>query len=487
MISQSRTTTAIDSLNYLENKKFQEFLASPYFNKESELCDLYFLLRYRSDSPAHLIDRNIPAGNPPVLESREDIHAILFPGATFDDQNIRRMLSVLLKLLLQFWSIENTRKDPLKMGLAMLPVLRAKDLEELYQYEFGKLRGTAAKNASPDSISILQNHLIETEYHQYLEDRKERSAVVNIEPAISTLDAFYLSHKLRYLCAAHNHNAILDSKIPTGLEEELITYLEKDVSEQQPATRLYYSIYKMLLKPSQEAHYQRVKENLAEVATGFEPQEAREVYAYAQNYCIRRINEGRSEFLEELFQLYNLLLEQSIILEKGIISPWDFKNIVTVALRLDAHAWTETFIDEYNPKIEMRFRENARTYNLARLAYHRKYYSRVLKLLSQVDYEDVFYALDSRVLLLKTYFELDETEPMYSLIDSFRVYLRRNKNISDRHRQTYLNLIKFTKKLSKIRPSEQSKLKSLKGDIEAAEQVADINWLREKIDKILVN
>lgn len=484
-MNSNRTFLSVDSLTYLEAKRFREFLASPYFNKESELSQLFDLIRFRQGSPAWETDRHIEAANIPDLDSRKTIHQLLFPTTPYDDQNIRRMLSVLQKLILQFLACEQIQSPSVQRTLMILPVLRKKNLQNLYEYEYQKADQRVLDTSVHDSLELLNRHLLATEYQQYIEARKDRSASQAIEPAIQTLDQFYFAHKLRHLCAALNHNAILQTNVPTGLETELVAYLNREGVPANPTVQVYFAIYKMLKETSAEGHYPLVKQELANHAHQFTATEAREMYTYAQNFCIQRINQGRTEYLTELFQLYRLLLEQEIILEKGQLSPWDFKNIVTVALRMKAHDWAEQFILQYSPKIEVRFRENAQKYNLARLSYARGFYSGVLRLLTEVDYDDIFYALDSRVLLLKTYFELDETEPLYSLMDSFRVYLHRNRSISDSHRNTYLNLIRFTKKLTKIRPTERAKLKKLHTEILQTSQIADVKWLTEKIEKQL--
>lgn len=484
-MDSNRTFLSVDSLSYLEAKRFRDFLASPYFNKETELSHLFELIRYREGSPAWETDRHIAISDAPTLHSRKNIHQLLFPTLPYDDQNIRRMLSVLQKLILQFFACEQIQSPSIHRSLMILPAIRKKNLHTLYEYEFQKAEHMGSETAVHDSMELLNNHLLATEYQQYIEVQKDRSATRAIIPAIQTLDHFYFAHKLRHLCAALNHNAILQTDVPTGLESELIAYLLREGIPEIPAIEVYFAIYEMLKNPAEEAHYQKVRAALSQHALQFTPAEGREMYAYPQNFCIQRINQGRNEYLSELFQLYRELLEQEIILEKGQLSPWDFKNIVTVALRMNAHNWAEEFILQYAPKIEVRFRENAKKYNLARLAYARGLYSGVLRQLNEVDYEDIFYALDSRVLLLKTYFELDETEPLYSLMDSFRVYLHRNHSISDSHRATYLNLIRFTKKLTKIRPSEKAKLRKLHTEILQATHIADARWLTEKIEKSL--
>ncbi|GAB4488842.1 MAG: hypothetical protein OHK0019_05730 [Saprospiraceae bacterium] len=66
-----------------------------------------------------------------------------------------------------------------------------------------------------------------------------------------------------------------------------------------------------------------------------------------------------------------------------------------------------------------------------------------------------------------------------SLLDSFKVFLRRQKNLGY-HRENYLNLVKFTKKLSKTVYASRSKRAALAKSICQTESVAEREWLLGK-------
>ncbi|MBK8563254.1 MAG: hypothetical protein IPN76_07880 [Saprospiraceae bacterium] len=87
-------------------------------------------------------------------------------------------------------------------------------------------------------------------------------------------------------------------------------------------------------------------------------------------------------------------------------------------------------------------------------------------------------------MLLSTYYETDEIEPLYSLMDSFRTFLNRHKDISSAKRKPYLNLIKFTKQLTRIAPGDKKELEKLKKEVEETKDISSLNWLREKIAEL---
>jgi len=87
--------------------------------------------------------------------------------------------------------------------------------------------------------------------------------------------------------------------------------------------------------------------------------------------------------------------------------------------------------------------------------------------------------------LMCTYYELDEIEPLYSLIESFRVYLQRNNKIAINRRQNYINFIKFIKKLSKLIPGDKSNISKFLEELTNTRGVVSSDWLRRKAEDLL--
>lgn len=143
--------------------------------------------------------------------------------------------------------------------------------------------------------------------------------------------------------------------------------------------------------------------------------------------------------------------------------------------------WIENFINENKQKLSEAERENAYTYYLAKFYFYKRDYSKVLQLLQDVEYSDVFYSLDSKSMLLKTYYELNEMDSLDSMLDSFKIYLLRNKSLSEHHVKTCKNLLRITHKLSRLISSDKKKIALLETEIEQTKPLADVGWLREKV------
>ena len=140
------------------------------------------------------------------------------------------------------------------------------------------------------------------------------------------------------------------------------------------------------------------------------------------------------------------------------------------------------FIQDYKDKIRVGFRKNAVNYNMAYLHFNNGNYEEALSHLNRVEFNDPSYSMNSKSMLLKLYYELNEVEALYSLVDSFRVFIRRNKLISDGMKSAYLSLIKFTKQLIKIQGKEAEKLHALEEQIKTTKQLAGRSWIISKVE-----
>lgn len=466
-MQSSKLGELLAGLTYKEGKRLRKFVRSPYFNESDDLVALLHLLLQQGGE-----------------EARPRIWRQLYPESAYDDLKLRHLMSDLMRLVERFLAISEAESEPGLMRVQLLKMLRRKEAHRLYEFTARKQQRKRSRGITLlDGDAFLQAYMLEAEHNTWLEQTAPRSGQSNLQATVNSLDTFYLFSKLKYSCMILNNQNIVDIDYQNLLLEEILTHLEKNAYEDVPAITIYYQIYGMLTQPEADEHYRRLKRLLEAHSMQFTPNEAREMYSFALNYCIGRINKGDISFLREIFELYREVLDRKTLLDKGRLTPWDYKNIVVVGLRLEEFGWVEQFIKQYREMIAPEYRDNAFTYNLAKLHFYRHEYGAVLKLLQQVEYEDVFYNLDSKVMLLKIYFESREVDALDSLIDSFRIFLRRNKVISDHHRTNYLNLIRFVKKLSRLRPGDSRRLKKIRDEVAGTQQLADVNWLRTKLEE----
>jgi hypothetical protein len=331
----------------------------------------------------------------------------------------------------------------------------------------------------------FHQYKIERNYFELSDAETRRGDKNNVEEINKYLDLFYISEKLKFYLPTLSQKRVAKYEYKIELIEQLLDYLKGKEFSHFPRISLYLKCCYLYLEPENEDHYHELRTLLQKYATTVPFKEANDdLYVSAENYCVKKMNEGNAQFQAELFSLYQEKVERGIIMSTEELSPWVFRNIVTVALRLGEYEWIEKFIYNYKEKLPENYRDNAFTFSLAQLYFYQRKFDEVIELLREVEYEDFTYNLNSKVMLLLTYYEIDEIEPLYSLFESFRVYLNRNRQITENRKNLYKNLISFTKRLTRIMPGDQKSIEKLKREVEHTAEIANKGWLKQKIAEL---
>ena len=298
-----------------------------------------------------------------------------------------------------------------------------------------------------------------------------------------SLDTFYLINKLRYSAAILHYKQFLNLSDESILLPEILEQLRvKPVDA--PVVEMYHQVILTLMEPDEESHFTRLKQLLFTHTSLLQTDSQSEIFAFALNYCIRKINKGRADYQTEIFELYKDAIKRDLLLIDGIMTPWDYKNIVTIGLRNKAYKWTDAFIESHIGKLKKKEQNNAYTFNRARYYFATGKYDKVLDLLQNVEYSDIFYLLDSKTTLMKSYYEMGEYHPLQSLKESFRILLRRKKLISEQNRVNYGNFARFAMKLYRCDVKNKTQMTSLKKAIEGTANIADKAWILDKLREL---
>lgn len=471
-MKSSKLYSILEHFDKYEQNRCRKYIISPYFNKNEALIDIY-----------EVLIKNINAVKPKNL-SREDIWTKVHNDKNFDDVRCRKYLSDLLKLVEGFLAQSIFEANNLQQAAYLIEAVGQKKMKKLYNSTMRMARRTSDNYPFQSANFFLYQYLIEMNYYNMTQSEMQRSEKTNLQSIIENLDNFYFAEKLRLVSSILIRQRYSAHNYEISFIKDIVQHIKESSLNQIPVVLIYYQIYLTMVDDQNEEFYFKLKDLLTKFSLKFPPNEAYQLYTAAINYSVKKINKGNSKFLQELFELYHELTENKIVLVDNKLSPWTFQNIVVVALRLGKFQWTDNFINNYKHYLPIQYRDNAVSYNSARLYWYQKKHDQVIQLLREVEYEDVSYNLGSKSMLIATYYETDEIDALYFLLESFRAYLNRHKDIPAQRRNNYKNLIKFTKKLTKTRSGDKEAIKKLKDEIENTKGIADKKWLSEKIAEL---
>lgn len=471
--------TLLQTFSGTDLQRFRKYLLSPFFNENEDFVRLFD--RVRSNL------RTMGKTKPGAQKLGYWQH--LFPGQPYDDTRFRRFCSDLYKLALDYLSVKEFRSDSPVDSIYLLDALAPTKLDKHFE---GVVRGVEQKQRK-SGWKNAQFHFIKymlgRQRHEHLEHRRGKTANLQfLERADYHLDCYYFSKKLEHYCDALGYKKMVSLAADIRLFPDFMTYLQEHGFLVEPSVRAYYLAAQMNLFQEEEAYFRKLKRLLETDATCFRQKELQVLFIHLMNYCIdTKINNGHTEYYRQLFSLYRTALDKEIIFEDDELNPHHYKNIITIGLQVQEFGWVEKFIQDFTPRLPKDTQENALNYNLAHLYFYKGEYSKVIGQLREVEYPSPVYALGSKLLLLRTYFELKEDMALDSLIDSFRIYLRRHRLISRDVKQQYLNVLRFTKKLAAAAPYDRPGIEKIKAQIENCKALAVKKWLLEKVDERLKN
>ena len=461
-----------------QQTKFLQFVQSPFYNQHQPTIQLleYILSQI---------------GKKKKKLEKEYVFKKLYPNKPYNEQRLFNLLSNLKKLLNRFQAAIYLEENPKMEALLCI--------ETTYQNQQFDLMLNRAKQLEKN----LEKKSDQDEHYYYLKYRldymlgyqkgiyADRSNSAPLQKMMHQLDRYYILEKLRHSCHLVANSMLMNTQYDWSLLDVIQNYIEQhqDLYRDDIAIWMYRTVLRSLRDSHNAEHYEKMKAYLHNQIDAFTVAEQEHLYLFSYNYCILQVNRGNTAYLEELFSLYQRGLTSKLIYNNGILSEWDYKNIATLGAKLKKFEWTEWFINNQRNKLAPTHRENVYQYSLAYLHYTKGKYREVLSNLLHVQYTDVQYHLSSSFLLLRTYYKMKDTEALLSLIETFRIYVLRNKQMTTDKKKGYFNFLKLVKKLVLLKHDYHAysktelkkKLEELHHQIDKTDNIINRAWLVEEL------
>lgn len=452
-------------LSEKEMVRFGKFLRSPYFNRRKDVVAMYELLR--------------SAGRPELENwSKTAVWEKLFPGQPFDRVRFNYLINFFAERLEQFFAEEELQADRFQNRLLRCRAFRQRGLGAHFDANARELARNHAASPYRNAGWWLFEYQLQNEMFARLVMQR-RSGPTNLAAATEALSNFFLLENLRWSATARSFESLArEAQAPVPMAPEA---LHAAAGSDNPALALTHAALCAQAEPENEAQFQRLKTLLHAHVGLFPPAEGRDLYMTAINFAIRRHNRGERTYTREAFELYREALDAGLLTENGLLPKYTFINLLNLAQLVGEHSWARDFLARGRELLPPGERENTWRYAQAGYHFRRSEYQPVLVLLRAVDFSEIFIQLDARKMLIRSYYELGEWPALASLLDSFKAYLRRQKDLGY-HRESYLNFVKFTQQLMKTAGKKAGPRRQLAARIRAAGAVAEQDWLLEKLD-----
>lgn len=468
-MENSKLVQLLKTFKAKELRECGEWLQSPIVNKHEEFTALYFYLKNCA-----------PAFSEKKIQ-REVVYKALFPNKKYDEKHLNHLMSFLLKLVERYLAFSKFSENTLQENIYTLQAYTQRGLDKHYHQVLEntkqKLRQLPYRNVD----FYYQQYLLAETENKYFLKQKVRKFDERLQLAANHFDNYLLANKLKYFCEMKDRKMSLAANYELNMQPEIFSYINHKELSDYPGINVYKVILQLLEQPAETSYFFTLKKLLKTHAADFPLQELKELYYYAINFCIRKVNQGEQDFLKELFAIYKECLKENLLLENNEMSPWTYKNLIGVGLRLKEYQWVEQFIKQHNSLLALEFQENAYNYNMAELFYYRNDFDKAIKHLNKVEFSDIYYSFDTKKMLMKIYFEQEEIDALLSLIASFKIFIKRNVSVSEANKEAYNNFINIIQQFIKLATHKTAT--DLLKNIETTKPLADRNWLLEQYGK----
>lgn len=467
-MQNSRLYQVLDTFDQRERKQFRKFLESPFHNQRQEIRDLYEVLLSFSK---------------PEERDKEALWKKLHPGQAFRYARLRHIMSELLELANDFLAWTALQSEPDRRQFQVSKQYLARGLDQLVHSNWKK------RNAGKrERLFRVENALQDFEWAQLMAGlgpsfgRKQEE---DISRHFEGLDEWIVLQKLRQAMSYASHQRLFESDSPFSE----VRYWEGIQSEISPEWRLRFPLLELfeaatkLLALQDEASFFHLRELLDRHGPGIHPTELRTLYLIAINFCVKQLNFGQDRFTPILFDIYLNGLATSWLFEKGKLSPWTYKNIVSVGLKLERYDQIEAFIEAYRDHLPEEYRHDYSQHANAELYFAKGEYRRVLRTMRHIHLKDPITRMRYRIIQIKACYELREVSLLESQIDNFLQFLRWEKH-SAYHKQHYSDFVSNIRQLIRLPPGSEKAAQAFLSHLSSSNGFIEKKWLMEKVSEM---
>ncbi|MDB5284497.1 MAG: hypothetical protein JWO06_3572 [Bacteroidota bacterium] len=461
-IADSSLCKLFNSLTDEELKELDKAVNSPFFNYREEEKRLFEYLRKAKKSNAGMLKAEV-------------VFEYVYQGEKTDMPKLRHVMTYLTRIISRYIAIHEMEQTEEQKRLLLLRSLRKRNLGKLFitQYESTKQYFDNEMLLCPGLY--YQQLQLHTEYYNYSITDK-RLPNENLQGFTDQLDSFYVIQKLKQVCNLLSYKNIFKSEPQPGLMNDTLSMITQKNMLVNPLIAVLYFNYMCLIEPDNELNFEKLKNALLNASDRIDIAELRDIFTLAINYCIKRLNTGGQKYYHHVFEIYQGGLQRLVFEENGKLSPFTYKNISAIAIGLKKYEWAFSFIETYKGRLDQEVREGFYAYCLARFYFAKGDYNRVTDLLREVEIKEQFTELDARVLLIKTYYELDEKSLLDYSVENLKQQLKR-KRLQTYHEAVYKNFAKMISRLTHLRPYDKKAKLDFKQKLNGINAIAEKEWL----------
>jgi len=416
---------------------------------------------------------------------KEKAYAKIF-DTPFNSKKMRMLMSSLLKVFERYAVMRQIQGNTYQYEKALGQFYKQKNLTHHYTSLLSKNLDLIDKSEYRGAEHFLKR--FQLSHALFMEKRLSGvKDTLHLQEAFRDLELLYACYKLRYSSDLYSNNYFLNKDDAYLRLDHLLEVLLNKEFQVVPFIRIYQTFINAF-RSKDPSVYDEIHNMIEENLNSFDVEEIHALLVSLLNYRMQTYRSGEAKEKEaalfDLYRIYKLGLQRDAWLHNDILPSAHFLNIVSSGCTYEDFDFLDSFLTKYIPKLEESSRESLYQYALARIEFSKKNFEKSLEILVNVEFVDIYLALQAKTLQLQSFYELEGYNlAMDNFLLSFNAFLKRNKKVYKVHKESYLNMISITRKLyrnKRLRKKPSDKLIAEAGN----NNVAHRSWIKSKIEEL---
>ena len=470
-----------------ELSKFEDFINSPYHNKNTNAQRLYSALK-----------KYYPEFKSAELE-KEIVWLKLFPGKDYNYGTMKNLIHELSKLAVKFIVLEEFDKNTPEKDLTLMKTLSSRNTPKLFSVRLNELeRKYSADSFKKDNFHVNDFYSAYSKIYwlkiffyntNQIGSFSEKDVLKGSAMFIYSFLIYLIKHYNNITAVSYDLNyntdknliAVLLKEISPGIIDKLLKIAESDSGRDYKILNVFRNMSETFLNRENEQCYLKFKSSLIENIDIFSREDSKDLFICLSN-ILMNLNVSNIDYGKERLEIMNAMIKGNIFSNPdGTIAFIDFQVYLWLAFYANEFDAVEKFTKKFINKIAEENSEYAGNVSKALLLFGKGSYEEVLAVISQTEYLDFMSKVNLKKLKIMCLYELNDYERFENEYKSLYHFLKNNKSLSPAARNGMNTLFDRINRLFKLRLNYKPyELALLKKEL-SLESSDKSSWLNKKI------
>lgn len=465
----SKLIILLKALDPDEFRQFYRYLKSPFFTRSKEVIQFYdYIRRFYPDFTDTKLDR-------------ATIFANLYPKEQFNGPRLRNIILKITKILEEYFIYLEYQQNEFQKKKLLAQIYGKRNINVIFKQKIEELLTDLDNQPFRDADYFYHKYTLERDYYLFFQNDKDQKDLFTIQDAIKGLKNFQELEQLKlslYIRNRENIYALPPTEESTGKNNS------KEVAT------LYREVLQ-LFEDNTNSRFVEVKHLFLAQKAKLRKPEIQNILVILINQALKKVNVEADVYMNEVFSLYRLGVEEAILTENNTLHGFIYLNVVIYGAALKQFQWLDTFIAKYSPILSGGYTQDILVLSKAYYHFHKAQFRQSTTLITAHKFLNKRMEILAKTLSIRAFYELyhqDETLYGYlqNALDAFYKFLKRDFVLNNEKILTYLNFIKLLKRLVKVKHknSGYTQKTNLISFLEANKPMIAVAWLRQKIEAI---